>query len=55
MAELIELKMWTDATKNAIIRDNGSIQNIEGISDELKEKYKIVWEIPMKHIGYGSR
>ena len=50
MAELIELKMWTDATKNAIIRDNGSIQNIEGISDELKEKYKIVWEIPMKHI-----
>ena len=50
MAELIELKMWTDATKNAIIRDNGSIQYIEGISDELKEKYKIVWEIPMKHI-----
>ena len=50
MAELIELKMWTDATKNAIIRDNGSIQNIEGIFDELKEKYKIVWEIPMKHI-----
>ena len=50
MAELIELKMWTDSTKNAIIRDNGSIQNIEGISDELKEKYKIVWEIPMKHI-----
>ena len=29
---------------------NGSVQGIKEIPDETKEKYKIVWEIPMKHI-----
>ena len=27
-------------------KNNGSIQNIPVISDELKERYKTVWEIP---------
>ena len=36
--------------KNQIIRDNGSVQNIAKIPKGLKDKYKIVWEIPMKHI-----
>ena len=50
MNELEELDLWTDEVKNGIIKNNGSIQNIVGIPQHLKEKYKIVWEIPMKHL-----
>ena len=50
MRELIDLKLWSDEIKNSIIVNNGSIQHIDGIPDYVKEKYKIVWEIPMKHL-----
>jgi len=50
MRELIDLHLWNDEMKNTIISNNGSIQNIECIPDSVKEKYKIVWEIPMKHV-----
>ena len=48
--ELLELNLWTENIKNSIIKNNGSIQNIESIPQNIKDKYKIVWEIPMKHI-----
>ena len=48
MQELTDLGVWNEDLKNSIIANRGSIQHIDGISDELKEKYKIVWEIPMK-------
>ena len=50
LKELIELGLWTDDIKNSIIRQNGSVQGVKGITKALQEKYKIVWEIPMKHI-----
>jgi len=45
--ELISLGVWNNDTKNAIIRDNGSVQNLT-IPDELKAKYKTVWEMSQK-------
>jgi ribonucleotide reductase alpha subunit len=30
--------------------NKGSIQHLEIIPKEVREKYKIVWEIPMKHL-----
>ena len=50
MKELIDLDIWSDEIKDSIIVNKGSVQHIEGLSDKLKEKYKIVWEIPMKHM-----
>ena len=50
MRELIELNMWNEDIKNNIIANNGSIQQIQMIPNHIKEKYKIVWEIPMKHV-----
>jgi len=50
MRELINLKIWNEQIKNTIIVNNGSIQQIEGIPQHIKDKYKIVWEIPMKHL-----
>ena len=48
--ELLELKLWNEEIKNNIIANKGSIQFIDGLSKHLKEKYKIVWEMPMKNL-----
>ncbi|MAR50992.1 MAG: ribonucleoside-diphosphate reductase subunit alpha [Rhodobacteraceae bacterium] len=50
LKELIDLNLWNEDMKNQIIKDGGSIQNIKSIPSVLRKKYKIVWEIPMKHI-----
>tara|TARA_B100000927_G_scaffold262478_3_gene233412 strand:- start:7004 stop:9553 length:2550 start_codon:yes stop_codon:yes gene_type:complete len=48
--ELLELKLWNEEIKNNIISNKGSIQYIDGLPEDLKEKYKIVWEMPMKNL-----
>ena len=50
MKELVDLGIWTDDLKDSIILNKGSIQHIKGIPEHVKEKYKIVWEIPMKRL-----
>ena len=50
MGDLLKLNLWNDAIKNNIIANNGSIQQIETIPLEIREKYKTVWEMPMRHI-----
>jgi len=47
--ELCDLGIWNEENKNNIIKNNGSVQNMD-IPKHLKDKYKIVWEIPMKSI-----
>ena len=50
MKELCELNLWNTSLKNSIIENKGSIQHINGLSDHIKNKYRTVWEIPMKHV-----
>jgi ribonucleoside-diphosphate reductase alpha subunit len=50
MNDLIELGLWNDTIKTNIIANNGSVQHISTIPPEIREKFKTVWEIPMKHI-----
>jgi len=50
MEELTVIGMWNEELKNNIIANSGSIQHIKGIPKFIKEKYKTVWEIPMKHL-----
>lgn len=53
--ELIATGIWNEEIKNNIIMNRGSIQYIEGLSEHIKEKYRIVWEIPMKNLIDMSR
>jgi ribonucleoside-diphosphate reductase alpha chain len=48
MKDLVRLHLWNDSMKNKILADNGSIQGIEEIPQEIKELYKTVWEIKQK-------
>ena len=50
MNDLLKINMWNEQIKNNIIENKGSIQQIVNIPQPLKDKYKIVWEIPMKHV-----
>ena len=53
--DLVELGLWNDNLKQEIMRNNGSIQNIDVIPQDIKELYKTVWELSMKDIIDMSR
>ncbi|MBW1296171.1 ribonucleoside-diphosphate reductase subunit alpha [Aquimarina litoralis] len=55
LEDLVKLNLWSDDLKDAIMRANGSIQNIDIIPQDLKELYKTVWELSMKDIIDMSR
>ena len=48
MRDLIALNLWNEDIKNNIIANNGSIQQIPIIPEVVRNKYKTVWEIPMR-------
>ena len=50
LQDLTERGLWTPSVRNQMMRDGGSIQNIDIIPKRLKELYKTVWEIRMKDI-----
>ena len=55
LEDLVNLGLWNDDMKNELMYHNGSVQNIDGIPQELKELYKTVWELSMKDIIDMSR
>ncbi len=48
--DLKEMGLWNRQIVDAMIRDNGSVQEIESIPQEIKDRYKTVWEISQKII-----
>lgn len=50
MRDLINLGLWNDNMKNRLIAANGSVQNIPGIPQNIKDIYKTVWEISQRII-----
>ncbi len=55
LEDLVKLGLWSDDLKDAIMRANGSVQNIDIIPQDLKDLYKTVWEMSMKDIIDMSR
>ena len=50
ISELSNMGLWTPELKNNIIENKGSVQQCECIPKDIREKYKIVWEISMKDV-----
>jgi len=48
MNDLIKLDLWNEKIKNNIIANHGSVQHIDVIPQHIRDKYKTVWEIPMR-------
>ena len=55
LEDLVERGLWNEDMKQELMRNNGSIQNIEGIPEDIKELYRTVWEMSMKDIIDMSR
>jgi ribonucleoside-diphosphate reductase alpha chain len=48
--DLISMKLWNKDMKEKIMVNDGSVQNIDEIPNELKELYKTCWEMKQKNI-----
>lgn len=55
LEDLVEAGIWNETLKQEIMRNNGSIQNIDLIPQNIKDLYKTVWEMSMKDILDMSR
>ena len=50
LKDLIKLNLWNESMKNRLMEDNGSIQGIKEIPDDIKLLYRTVWEVSQKSI-----
>lgn len=50
LQDLTDRGLWNPTVRNQLMRDGGSVANIDCIPDHLKDLYKTVWEIKMKDI-----
>ena len=48
--DLMKNNLWNIDMKNRIIANNGSVQNIDSIPQNIRDLYKTVWEIKQKVI-----
>ena len=48
MRELIGLGLWSEELKQQIVANNGSVQSLEQIPADVRQRYKTAWEIPQK-------
>lgn len=48
--DLIRMGLWNEPMKQRLIAENGSVQRIESIPDDIKALYKTVWEVKQRTI-----
>lgn len=48
LKDLIERGYWNDEVKEMLIASNGSVQNIDGLPEDIKELYKTAYEIKQR-------
>ena len=48
MKELLDAGIWNEDMKQQIIARNGSVQEVPGIPDEIKARYKTSWELKQR-------
>ncbi|MEZ4938468.1 MAG: ribonucleoside-diphosphate reductase subunit alpha [Crocinitomicaceae bacterium] len=50
LKDLVRLGIWNEGLKQKLMVENGSIQNIPEIPEDIKALYKTAWEISQKNI-----
>ena len=50
LRELTERGLWTESVRNRIIADNGSVQNVKEIPEDVRAVFRTDWEIPQRSI-----
>ncbi len=50
MREMLDKDLWNETFKNHMVANNGSIQSLDYLDPEIRERYRTVWEIPMRDL-----
>jgi ribonucleoside-diphosphate reductase alpha chain len=50
MREMMDKNLWNETFKNHMIANNGSVQSLTYLDEETRERYRTVWEIPMRDL-----
>lgn len=50
LEDLISRNLWSKDLKDLLVLNDGSVQNIDSIPEDVKALYKTVWEIKQKHV-----
>ena len=50
LRDLQEVGLWNDAMRKKLIAARGSVQEIDEIPEEIRLRYRTVWEMPQRHI-----
>lgn len=50
VADLRRLGLWNDDTRQRIKEDNGSVQGVADLPDDLKALYRTAWELSMRSV-----
>ena len=50
MREMLDKDLWNETFKNHIVANKGSIQTLEYLDKEIRERYRTIWEIPMRDL-----
>lgn len=48
--DLIALDLWNENMRIELVKNNGSIQNIESIPQDIKDVYRTVWEMKASNL-----
>ena len=50
LQDLTDRGLWTSKTRDAVIRDGGSVRNVKVVPGRIREIYKTVWEVSMRDV-----
>merc|ERR1711990_1358420 len=50
LRDLIERGIWNEDTRMQLVKNNGSVQQMEEVPSDLKELYKTVWEVKQRAV-----
>jgi ribonucleoside-diphosphate reductase alpha chain len=50
MKDLMAAGLWSDELRKELVQQDGSLQNIEGVPDDLKRVYATVWDVPQRAV-----
>lgn len=48
--QLESLGLWTEETRTALKIENGSVQKLAGLPEDVKKIYRTAWELPMRSL-----
>jgi ribonucleoside-diphosphate reductase alpha chain len=50
MREMLDKNLWNETFKNHMVANNGSVQTLEYLDQETRDRYRTVWEVPMRYL-----